>query len=383
MKKPSLGRVAPESYNDFLDSIEASAKQLEKLGLQELDGLNPDTEPHYQAYKLMNGLGFQYGASLVRAYTEHVRDNMDVPGAINDVVHDLRTTYNDIEGRRGIRDESLVRQAAAELPSLVPDWMDLNQVIADAQASYEGKGVYLNDFYYSILQAFSDFERAFRLFLLNEKRPENMIFRREGAGGEFVPAGLLELDEEEEKKLLKTVILETNKKISERGFYGLHQEQLPPQGDFSILYWSNGAEQWFVDNRTESAMVARDKGRRTLNLDANTIIVPFHQMLSEKVLGGLDDLPLYVYSTEAKERGDYPEPTTYNVRKAIRSIVEAQNPGLDHEEYALLSSQLFEAFSKARQRDPAAVAVAKAILESQPVNLMPFVQLIKQWLGRR
>jgi hypothetical protein len=365
-----LGKVAPESYKDFLDAVEAAAQLLEKLGRQELEGLTPETEIPWQAYKLMNGLGFNYGAALARAYTEHIREDLDVPGAISRAITDLAMTYNDIEG-----------QAAAELPQLVPNWLDMDKVLAAAQASYEGKGVYLNDFYYSILQAFSDFERAFRLFLLNDKRPENMIFRREGIGGEFIPAALLDLNEDEEKALLKTVIRETNKKIAERGFYGMHQEVLPPKGDFTILYWSNGAEAWFVDNRTENVMIARDKGRTSVPLDANGVIVPFHQIFLEKVVAGLDDLPLYVYSTEGKERGDYPEPTNKNVQKAVRSIVQAQNPDLDYEEQALLAAEMFGHLAKAKRYDKVSIAIVRAWLELQPVNLFPFIRLIQQWMG--
>lgn len=377
--KAVLGKVEPESYKDFLDAVEAAAQLLEKLGNQELEGLKPDVELNWQAYKLMNGLGFHYGAGLARALTEHIRQDLNIPGAISRAIDDLAVTYNEIEGRRGLRDETMIRQAAQEFPQLVPDWLDLDKVLAAAQASYEGKGVYLNDFYYSILQAFSDFERAFRLFLLNDKRPENMIFRREGIGGEFIPAALLNLDEAEEKALLKTVIRETNKKISERGFYGHHEEPLPA-GDFTVLYWSNGAEAWFVDNRTENVMIARDKGRKSISLDANVVIVPFHQIFLEKVTAGLDDLPLYVYSVEAKERGDYPEPTNKNVQKAVRSIIQAQNPNMDPEEQALLTAEMFGHLVKARRYDKVSIAVVRAWLMLQPVNLLPFVRLIQKWM---
>jgi hypothetical protein len=112
-------------------------------------------------------------------------------------------------------------------------------------------------------------------------------------------------------------------------------------------------------------------------------LVPFHQALVQKVVAGLDDIPLYVYSTEAKERGEYPEPTDKNVLKAVRSIVEAQNPDLDYEEHALMAAQLFDIFVRARRYDPAAITEARMILLAQPVNLFPFVRLIEQWMRFR
>lgn len=383
-RKAVLGKVAPESYKDFLDAVEASAQLLEKLGNQELEGLTQDAEPRWHGYKLMNGLGLHYGAALARAYTEHIQpDDPDLPDTIAKVIEHLALAYNEVEGRRSLRDETMVRQAVQELPHLVPAWLDVDVVIAAAQASYEGRGVYLNDFYYSITQALSDFERAFRVFLLNEKRPESMVFRREAAGGEFIPKALLDLDEGEEREFLKNVIRESNKKISERGFYGVRQEPLPPTGDFTILYWSNGAEAWMVDNHTEGAMIVRGRGTRSIQLDANMVLVPFHQVFVQKVVAGLNDLPLYVYSVEAKERGDYPEPTAHNALKAVRSIVEAQNPDLDYEEHALLAAERFDLLVRARRHEYGAGALVHAWFQLQPVNLLPFLQVIERWMKRR
>lgn len=376
-----LGKVAPEAYRDFLAAIEAAAKELEKLGLQEFEGLKPDVEPHWKAYKFMNGMGFLYGAALTRAYTRDLSaQDLALPKDIRSAIDNLSMIYHDVDAKREMKDDAVIRMAAAELPHLVPEWMDLDQVIADAKSSYSGVGVYFNDFYWSVLQAISDIARALNFFLLAEKRPEEMMFRKEGAGGEFIPKAVLDLSEEEERALLKTVIREANKKIAERTWYGVRQEPLPRTGDFAILYWSNGPSVWFLDNRTQTAMIARDNGQGSIHLDANQILVPFHQALVQKVVAGLDDIPLYVYSTEAKERGEYPEATDKNVMRAVRSIVEAQNPELDHEELSLLMAEMFDLLVKARRHDMAANTLVQAWLQLQPVNLMPFLQFIKRWM---
>ena len=383
MKKSAvLGKVTPESYKDFLSAIEEAIKQLEGIGLQELNELRPDVEPAWKAYKFMNGMGALYGAALVRAYTADLQaDDPQLPSKVDDVIDHLGMIYNDVEARRTMKDDTVIRMAAEELPQYVPSWLDLDEVIRDARASYEGKGVYFNDFYYSVLQAVNDIMRAFRMFVLHDHRRESMVFRKEGAGGEYIPSALLALSEEEERKLLKTVVREANKKIDERGFYGIRQEPLPSTGDFTILYWANGPGVWFVDNRTSSAMIARDNGRESIKLDANMILVPFHPVFVEKVVGALEDLPLYTYSTEAKERGEYPEPTSKNVQKATRAIIEAQHPGLDREELALRASELFSLLVLARRHNVPAITRVRKILESQPVNIMPFVRLIMQWMG--
>lgn len=381
MKKLALGKVSRESYRDYLDALEAAAKEHEKLGLQEFRNFTPETEPSSRAYKFMNGMGFLYGAALTRAYTSDLSPEDLTPESIRTAISNLNMMYQDVDARREMQSDSVIRAAAEELPQYVPEWLDLDEVIADARASYSGTGVYINDFYWSVLQAISDIARGLNWFLLADKRREDMVFRREGAGGEFIPRGVLDLSEEEERTLLKTVVKEANKKIAERTWYGVRQEPLPKTGDFAILYWSNGPAVWFPDNRTESAMIARDKGQNSIRLDANQVLVPFHQALVQKVAAGLDDIPLYVYSTEAKERGEYPEPTDKNVQKAVRSIIEAQNPDLDYEEHALLTAEMFDHLLKARRFDRASQAIIAAWLQLQPVNVLPFVQLIERWMS--
>lgn len=377
-----LGKVATESYKDYLAAMEAAAEEFEKLGLQEFQHFTPDMDANNKSYKFMNGLGFIYGAALTRAYTQDLSpQSVALPKDIRTAIDNLGMMYHDVDAHREMKDDAVIRMAAQELPQYVPAWLSLDQVIADARASYSGTGVYMNDFYWSVLQSISGIASGLNFFLLAEKRPEEMIFRREKAGGEFIPRALLDLTEEEEKKLLKAVIRETNKKIAERTWYGIRQEPMPETGDFAILYWSNGPSVWFADNRTESALVARDNGQSSIRLDANQILVPFHQALVQKVVAGLDDIPLYVYSTEAKERGDYPEPTNKNVQKAVRSIVQTQNPDLDYEEHALLSAEMFDHLMKAKRYDKASIAIVRAWLMLQPVNLFPFIRLIREWMG--
>lgn len=380
-RRAVLGKVAPESYQDFVDAVEESLKIMEQIGLQEIAGLKPENTTEWNAYKFMNGIGNMYGSALVRAHVKDISPDARFPDTIASLIDPLSMIYNDLEARRSLRDDTVIRQAAEEMPEYMPDWLDLDMIIAAAQASYQGKGVYFNDFYYSVMQIVGDIPRAFRMFLIQEKRPEMVVFRKNKGGGDYIPKAVLDLTEQEERNLLKTVIRETNKKIEERGFYGVRNEPLPRTGDFTVLYWSNGSSVWFVDNRTNAAVLGRDRGLRSIPLDANMVLVPFHSVLVEKVVGALDDLPLYSYSTEAKERGEYPEPTNKNAQKAFRSIVEAQYPDLDREELALKAAELFALFVRASHYDRAAIDEARAWLLQHPVNLFPFVRLIEQWMN--
>lgn len=381
-RKAVLGKVAPESYKDFVDAVDESMKEMEQIGGQELSELKPDNTPEWNAYKLMNGLGNIYGAALVRAYVKDILPDTELPNAVDASIDHLWMIYNDLEARRSLRDNTVIRQASEEMPEYVPAWLNLDQIIAAAHASYQGKGVYFNDFYYSVMQIVGDIARAFRMFLLQDKRPETVVFRKQRGGGEYLPKALLDLTEEEERNLLKSIIREANKRIAKQGYYGLRQEPLPASGDFSFLYWANGPAAWRMDNRARSAMIARDNGLTSLRLDANVVLIPFHEALVEKVIDVLDDLPLYTYSSEAKARGEYPEPTDKNVREALRSIIREGNPTLDREELALMEVKLFELLVLAKRGTAAAIARVVSLLESQPRNLFPFVRLIEQWLER-
>lgn len=378
MKRAVLGKVAKESYQDFMSAIVKATHEIEQFGTQELESLKP-SEPRWEAYKVLNILGYYYAGGLIRAALADLDPREEnFPSQIPEAIQMLDTLYNEAESKLELRDEGVIRQAAQEMPGLLPPWVDLDRVLADGQASYEGKGVYIRDFYHNIQLGIGQVWRALRRFLVEDKRPELMAFRQEGAGGEYIPAAILSLDENEERTLLKTVIQEANRKIARLRSYGLYSEPIPAK-DFTIIRWLNGPSIWQVDNVTDAAVLARSRGVQSLSLDANMALIPFHPVLVEKVVETFDDLPLYSYSVEAKERGEYPEATDRNVVAALRGLLEQGNPGLDREEISLKTAEEFGIMKAARDGDPVAREHVVKLLTGVPIAL-PYMRLFKRWL---
>lgn len=383
MKRLALGKVAKESYQDFNAYINAAIEELQKMGAQEREGLKPENELPYQSYKALNALGFYYSAALVRSMISDLDPSSEnFPEQLSSVARDLDWLYHETTSRYELRDESVIRQAAHELPDVLPSWMNLDEILAAGQASYGGKGVYIRDFYNNVLTMIGEVWRAFRRFAIENGRPELVSFRREGTGGDYIPTALLQLDEEEEQKLLKTVIQEANRRISRLTFYGPREEPIP-SGDFTIIRWSNGPERWFWDNLTEYAVFTRSRGVKSIKLDANQALVPFHPSLVNKVIEALDDIPLYVYSLEAKERGDYPEPTDRNVRMALRSIIEPTVPDIDPEDLTLLALEKWNLLQKAKAGDRAAQVEFATFIADHLQVARPYMRLIEEWTQRR
>lgn len=368
-----LGKVLPESYPDFLAMIQDAIKDLEHYHLREFRGLNPDYEPHYKAYQFMNGLGGIYGAALARAYTQDLQATAQLPSDIPSVIEGIWSIYNDLEGRRSMKDDSVVRQAALELPEYIPDWLDLDETIIEALASYEGKGVYFNDFYYSAMQFLSMVAQGLAMFQAQDRRKERVVFEKEGPGGEYIPEGLSKLTEDEERKLLQLVIEDANRRIAQRTYYGPRQEDLPRSGDFSFIRWSNGPARWFLDGLTRSAALARERGVKAVTIDADVVMVPFHSVLVEKVLDVLDDHPLYDFSVEAGSGENLPA-TDRVLRRIIRSMLDQTHPEEDPEERALFTMDWFDIFQRAKAGDEAAKVQASLF----PMN-QAYSRLIERW----
>ncbi len=368
-----LGKVLPESYPDFLAALQDAIKDLEQMHLREMQDFRPDYEPHYRAYKFMNGVGGAYGAALARAFTQDLEATSQLPSDIPGVIDSLWSIYNDLEARRSLKDDSVIRQAAAEMPEYVPAWLDLDDTIREALASYQGKGVYFNDFYYSAMQFLSMAAQGLAIFQAQDRRKERLVFEKEGPGGEYVPEGLTTLTEDEERKLLQLVIEDANRRIAQRSFYGPRQEDLPRSGDFTFIRWSNGPARWFLDGLTRSATLARERGVKAVTIDADVVLVPFHSILVEKVLDVLDDHPLYDFSLEAG-RGENIPATDRSLRRAIRSTLDQTHPEEDPEERALFTMDWFEIFSRAKAGDEA----AKVQVSLFPMH-QAYANLVKRW----
>lgn len=89
--------------------------------------------------------------------------------------------------------------------------------------------------------------------------------------------------------------IDINDRIKKLTAYGVVKRTVP-EGDWTFLSWSNGAEMWciFPLNRLNSG--------DEIKVDANQLIVPYHKEMVFKFIPYLKDLPLYSNSVEAKQR---------------------------------------------------------------------------------
>lgn len=380
--KISLGRVSPSSWEEVLSSVFDYLGALEKMGDGELAGLKPEAEPRWVAYKLMNGLGYKYGVALAKEVLEGLDATWSsFPEQVKRRSEEALLIYKDVHEAMDARNDAVIRNAFREMPELLPSFVDQDAVIETALASYSGKGVYFNDFHYSIGEAIGGVVDKFNDFLRYENSSEQYVFRKnDKGGGEFIERGLVELSEEEERALLKKALAVTNKEIAKRTHYGQRREIIPDKGSVSFLRWSNGSKDWAVSKGdSDYVMRARSTGERNVTLDANQIIVPFHPLVMSKIAPALDDLPLYEYSTEAKERGDYPEATAENIKRALREIIEGQKLASDKEEAALLMLDVLENMAAAKAGDQAAFAKTMAFFRVAKIPL-PYLRLFGEFL---
>lgn len=94
------------------------------------------------------------------------------------------------------------------------------------------------------------------------------------------------------------VIEDLNNKVAKLSSYGVRTEVV--EAPSHVLMWSNGSKCWFVSYAggvKQTGSIAR--------LDANEFLAPYRSVVLDRVIPGLDYLPLYKVSFEAKTRGEY------------------------------------------------------------------------------
>jgi hypothetical protein len=96
-------------------------------------------------------------------------------------------------------------------------------------------------------------------------------------------------------KIESDAFLKAVQNVGERTKYGRRKVRL--EDDAFVASWSNAAESWGLHS-------TKHKKGDILDLDANEIIIPTeHEMTARKIVPSLPELPLFGFSTEAKERG--------------------------------------------------------------------------------
>lgn len=96
--------------------------------------------------------------------------------------------------------------------------------------------------------------------------------------------------------------LATEDQIGRLTNYGRKDDVIPSQ-DFTILRFYNSSADWSVIYAMETL---KAKKAKTVNLDANEIVVPFKPSIMENIKTCLSTHPLYRLSSEAQWRGETP-----------------------------------------------------------------------------
>jgi hypothetical protein len=392
-RSPVLGRVDDGSAARVLDWLEDRLGDIDRRADEHWRSYLASRASPYEAlrpYDLMNALGYSYGTALARTLTDDLRPSLDAAGAdgladkARRTVDALWSFYAEIETRRSTRSTAVVSRAFREMEPKVPEWVDPAGEIRRALESpaWGGRGVYFNDFHYDVMIALATASQLLETFLAYHEIEQLVTFRREPSQApEWLPTGFLDIPEEQEREYLKLALKAANDEARKRTWYGLRQERLPDVPFFAFLAWSNGAGRWFVEwSRTDRLFRARRGGETTATLDANEIIVPFPSLFVAKIAEAMEPLPLYQPSLEAKERGEYPDPTDAGVRRAVRSIIDTALPAADQEEKALLAMEWFDTLKRAKAGDDAARALLPEFID----RFRPwpgFARLFEEWFG--
>lgn len=92
----------------------------------------------------------------------------------------------------------------------------------------------------------------------------------------------------------KSVIAETNQKISRLTGYGLRREYAEKPS--RIIRWANDPQRWFPSQGKEVV--------GEVDLDADQVLVPYDDFTVERIVGQLEGHPLWRLSLEAREKGE-------------------------------------------------------------------------------
>ena len=387
----AMGRVDDASTTRWLRHVRGYVASMEKHGTENLRSFHKKIlrgEPYH--YYLMNGLGYLYAARLARAYVEPLflvaeRGGADgLAEAAAPAVDVMRDIIFDALIMMKRRDPTMVREAFAELAPVLPvPNLDIEWEIDQALASYQGEAVYFKDFQLNIWSVLGTTAELVETFLLFHAVPEEVLIHPvEGqpyfvpvetfrAGGRGSPARLA---------VLRDVLKAANDQVRRQTYYGVRQERVPDHPFFTVLMWSNGSASWFINwgSTTAWPRLCALRNQCEFQLDANEIVVPYPPIAVHEVIEAVDLHPLYQFSSEAKERGEYPEATDAGVRRAIRSAIDQAMPGMDPEERAVLAIDWFSHFKAAKAKVPGQMEKVEAFLREFPV-WPGFARLLEEW----
>jgi hypothetical protein len=95
-----------------------------------------------------------------------------------------------------------------------------------------------------------------------------------------------------DREKYKSIIEDLNQRIAKRQYYGMRI--VTALKDSVVMHWSNGSATWLTFGTVNEGEQER--------LDANQILAPYSYEILREVIPYLDQLPLYAYSFEGKQK---------------------------------------------------------------------------------
>lgn len=367
-----LGSISRETFQGMLAEVAGQwDKHLDEWWGQYQEG----GDPRQRAFGLLNALGTAYGIHLFRQAAARLPENPDAE-TLRAAAGELRAMAR----RQGAAREALAPEAFREALAVIPvPPGDSPEELW--QFSLDDGGLYIRDFHASIM----DVLQLAAMTLDEASNYTDDPFTVVRHGDRFVPQVLMELDRESLDRQLLLVLRAANREIKQRTSYGAREVRLPKKGEPTVVFWSNAAEAWGVDEqKSRRARQAMRKGQEGIELDANEILLPYHPWLVERILTEFDRLPLYSQSMEARHRGAALEANDRGMREVFRMLIRQANPYLDPEDLSLESAATWEIAQKAKEGDRGALERIELLFAEagDQGSVMPFYRIFDEWMRR-
>lgn len=380
MKKKSrhhLGQLTDLGLKNLQEQLVNQVLKPDKHGLSYIDDYVRGTTPIQKSFGYLNGLGYTYGYALAEAFLNdflHAETSQDAEKAAVIASEDINIWVNDVIAQVPTMGFDLIRTAREVVGDRMPAGEDPEKMMRIGR-EHEA-GLYIRDFYWSVVTSLQISLGVLQDFLSWNKVTYPVTY--DPGQREYIPELFLEPSRDELKRAIKA----SNQEIAKRTYYGRRSEELPKHPNFTILGWSNGSQKWnimwgYIQGAIRKVMLGNGG---SIELDANYVLVPAHPSVIKLVVDELDPLPLYEYSTEAKERGDYPKAYAPAVRKVIRAIIDAEAPDEESEERAIMAMDLWELVEKARNGQHGAQQALGIVLGNLKNTPMPYLQVLTEWL---
>lgn len=383
---PVLGRLDKASFVRYLRRVLEEVAKMEAHAAEHWRGVRKEMAEYpgrMIRYHLMNALGYAYGTRLVRAHVapllaEAERGGLEAAASgMEEAVRSFHWLASDVVDRMQTRSPAVILQAVEDLGPAIPVRIDWEEEIR------RSRDVYYTDFHWDVIGELVGAANLLEAALVHHAVPERVAYHREGDFRFFVPERTLRTPRAERAALQAEVLEDANAEVRQLRYYGRRTAPLPDHPHFTLIMWSNGTAEWFVNpSQTMGALLAWGRGERSAALDSNEAVVPHPEYLVHPVVAEIEPHPLYELSFEARGRGEAMEPTTRNVEMVVSRMVRQVNPYAGRVDRILEEMRIKDLLGRMRDGDLDAALEFDRFLATVPGPTAAYKNLIGQWLSK-